>query len=68
MGFVIWGLCNLGVYGLSLVMQKENFDYHFAYTGNGKFMQPLKSMMAAELFFNVAWTSGCFIGGGFYLQ
>ena len=37
-GFVFWGLCNIGVYGLSLVMEKENWDYHFMYRGNGKFL------------------------------
>ena len=68
MGFVFWGLCNLGVFGLSLVMHKDNFNYHFAYTGNGKFLQPFKSMMAAEDLLNVAWTSSCLILGGFYLQ
>mgnify|MGYP001059093033 CR=1 FL=1 len=67
MGFVLWGACNLGIFGLSLVMYKENFDYHFAYTGNGKLMQPLKSMMAGEDFLNVAWTSASLIAGGFYL-
>ena len=68
MGFVFWGVLNLGVYGLSMVMHKENFDYHFAYTGNGKFLQPFKAMMAGEDFANVSWTSASLIGGGFYLQ
>ena len=67
MGFVFWGVLNLGVYGLSMVMHKENFDYHFAYTGNGKFLQPFKAMMAGEDFANVSWTSASLIGGGFYL-
>ena len=67
MGFVFWGFCNLGVFGLSQVMHKENFDYHFAYTGNGKLMQPFKSMMAAESLSNVAWTAPSLIVGGFYL-
>ena len=68
MGFVFWGLCNAGVYGLSLIMSKQNFDYHFAYEGKGKLMQPFKSMMAAESLANVAWTAPSLIGGGFYLQ
>ena len=67
MGFVFRGICNLGVSGLSTLMHKENFNYHFSYTGNGKLLQPLKSMMAAEDFTNVAWTSGSLIVGGFYL-
>ena len=54
LAFSLWGVCNLGVYGLSHVMHKENFDYHFAYTGNGKLMQPFKSMMAAESLSNAA--------------
>ena len=68
MGFVFWGICNIGVFGLSKIMHKENFDYHFAYTGNGKFLQPLKSMMAGKDLANVAWTSTSLIVGGFYLQ
>ena len=68
MGFVIWGVLNLGTYGLSKVMHKENFDYHFAYKGQGKFMQPLRSMMAADSLTNVGWTAPSLIGGGFYLQ
>ena len=68
MGFVAWGLANLGVFGLSKFMHKENFDYHFAYTGSGKATQPLKSMMAAEDMMNVGWTAPVLIGGGFYLQ
>ena len=68
MGFVFWGICNLGVYGLSKVMYKENFDYHFAYKGNGRLLKPLKSMMAGEDIKNVGWTSASLIIGGFYLQ
>ena len=67
MGFVFWGVANLGVYGLSKVMQKENFDYNFAYTGSGKATQPLKSLMAAESIKNVVWTAPSLILGGFYL-
>ena len=64
MGFAVWGVANLGIYGLSFLMDKQNFDYHFAYTGNGKLFQPLKSMMAAESFGNVAWTAPSLILGG----
>ena len=67
MGFVFWGLANLGVFGLSMFMHKETFDYHFAYNGNGKFLQPFKSMMASEKFGNIVWTAPSLIGGGFYL-
>jgi len=67
MGFVLWGLGNIGVFGLSKVMHKENFDYHFSYTGNGKFLQPLKSMIAADSLSNVAWTAPSLIGGGLFL-
>ena len=68
MGFVVWGLCNLGVYGLSLVMHKENFDYYFAYKGDGKLTQPMKSMMAADSLSNVGWTAPSLIAGGLYLS
>lgn len=68
MGFVVWGLANLGIYGLSLVMHKENFNYHFAYTGSGKATQPLKALMGAETLNNVAWTAPSLILGGLYLN
>ena len=67
-GFAAWGVANLSVYGLSLVMDKENWDYHFVYKGNGKFLQPFKSMMASDSFVNVAWTAPSLIGGGMLLQ
>ena len=68
MGFVIWGILNIGVFGLSKIMHKENFDYHFAYRGEGKFTQPLKALMASEKLENVAWTAPSLILGGYYLQ
>ena len=67
-GFIAWGVANIGVYGLSLIMDKQSFDYHFAYTGNGKFTQPLKAMMASDSLANVAWTAPSLIGGGILLQ
>ena len=68
MGFVAWGLANATIFGLSLVMSKENFDYHFAYRGTGKLTQPLKANMAAESLNNVAWTAPSLIFGGMYLN
>ena len=67
-GFVAFGLANLGGFGLSLVMDKQNFDYHFAYKGQGKLLQPLKSMIAAESITNVGWTAPSLILGGAFLQ
>ena len=67
-GFVLWGFGNIGIYGLSKLMYKENFDYYFAYTGNGKFLQPLKSMMASESLNNVSWTAPSLIAGGLFLN
>ena len=67
-GFAIWGLLNLGTFGLSQVMSKQSWDYHFAYTGNGKLLQPLKSMMASDSLSNVGWTSASLVLGGAYLQ
>ena len=67
MGFVFWGFANIGISGLSKLMYKENFDYHFKHQADGRFTTPLKSMMAAESLTNVAWTAPSLIGGGFYL-
>lgn len=68
LSFAIWGVLNLGVYGLSLVMSKESFNYHFMYTGSGKFLQPLKAMMAANSISNVGWTAPSLILGGLFLK
>jgi len=68
MGFVFWGFGNIGVYGLSKVMYQENFRYYFYYMRDGRTFQPFKSLIAADNFYNVAWTSSSLIGGGFYLQ
>lgn len=68
LAFALWGVLNAGVYGLSFVMQKENWEYHFVYTGSGKFLQPFKSMMASNDYRNVGWTAPSLILGGLLLQ
>ena len=68
LAFISWGLANIGIYGLSLVMYKENWNYYFAYTGDGKFLQPFKSMMASDSLSNVIWTAPSLIGGGLVLN
>ena len=50
------------------MMSPENFDYHFYYKGHGKFFQPLKSMIASDNVYNVAWNAPILIFGGMYLQ
>ena len=62
------GVANLIGFGLSQYMDKENFSFYFHHKGEGRFFQPIKSMMASESLTNVAWTVPCLIGGGMWLQ
>ena len=66
--FALFGIGNLACYGLSLFSNSANFDYHFGYTGDGRFFQPFRSMLGANNLSNVAWTAPLLILGGTYLQ
>ena len=66
--FGLMGVANLLGFGLSLVMEKRNFDYYFFMNGNGKFFQPVRSMCASDNLFNVMWTAPSLILGGAYLN
>ena len=49
-------------------MTPESYKYYFAYSGSGRFFQPLKTQIASDKVGNIAWTVPCLIGGGLYLQ
>jgi len=66
--FALFGVANLLGFGLSQVMERKNFEYYFAYKGEGTFFQPFRSMIASDKFSNVVWTAPSLILGGAYLQ
>ena len=66
--FYLFGLGQLFGYGLSFVMEKDSYDYHFKYTGHKRFFQPLKSMFGSTHFSNVSWTAGFIVFTGHFLQ
>lgn len=67
--FAIFGVLNLLGYGLHLYSTKENYKYHFAYTGElNKIFAPFKSMIGSEHIRNIIWTAPALIGLNFYMH
>lgn len=67
--FTLFGIANLVGYGLSYVMSKKNYDYHFTYTGEGQSLfRPVKSMIGSTNLLNVVWTAPVLIGFGYELN
>lgn len=49
-------------------MNKENFEYHFAYKAdNARMFLPFKALMGANSIYNAAFTSSFIIGSSLYL-
>ena len=67
--FVLAGIANIFCYGLSHIMTKKNYEFHFAYSNYPtRFFTPLKSMVGANNFWNVAITAPLLILCGGYLS
>lgn len=67
--FALFGLLNIGFYGLSLLITKEQYRYHFSYEGVvPRLFTPLKAMMASDVFANVVWVAPTLIGCNMYLN
>lgn len=67
--FALFGLLNLGFYGLSLFITPEQYRYHFSYDGVvPRLFNPLKAMMASDQFSNVVWTAPSLIACNMYLS
>lgn len=66
--FALFGVVNLMLYGASKIMTKEQYDYHFSYTGYvPRMFTPFKAMAASDVLSNVIWTAPALIGGNLYL-
>src|ERR1700733_3847678 len=67
--FAIFGALNLLGYGLHLYSSTDNYNYHFAYTGeNHKLFSSFKSMIGSNDWRNIIWTAPALIGLNFYLH
>ena len=67
--FALFGLLNLGLYGLSLFATKEQYRYHFGYDGMvSRLFSPIKAMAASDQLANVLWTAPSLIGFNLYLN
>ena len=67
--FALFGVLNIGLYGLSHLISKEQYKYHFSYDGlSGRLFTPLKAMAASETMANVVWTAPSLIACNLYLR
>jgi len=67
--FALFGLANVGAYGLSHLMAKDNYTFHFAYKGDRfSLFNFIKSQFGSNTFANVAWTAPTLIGLNWYLR
>lgn len=66
--FALFGTLNLLCYGASLLMTRDQYKYHFAYTGYpARMFKPFKSMLGSENLTNVLWTAPSLIALNFYM-
>ena len=68
--FAAFGVANIVGYGLHLYMNKDRYNYHFAYTGTDgrSTFKPLKAMIGSETLANIVWTAPTLILLNLYLQ
>jgi len=61
--FAILGVANVMAYMASLFMSKDQYKYHFSYSGYpARIFKPLKSQIGSDTFDNVVWTAPSLIG------
>ena len=66
--FTLFGLGNLGAYGLSLVMDEKDYRYYFTYRARGEPMDIIRSSMGSDRFLNIVWTAPSLIILGQYMH
>ena len=67
--FAIFGVANIAAYGLSQLMSKDNYVYHFGYKGDRfSLFNFVKSQFGSNTFSNVAWTAPTLIALNWYLK
>ena len=67
--FALFGLANLACYGLSYLLPKDDYIYHFGFTSYpARFMKPIKSMMGSDNLANIIWTAPSLIIFDLYLH
>jgi hypothetical protein len=67
--FALFGVLNGLAYGASLLMPKEWYHYHFAYTAYpARIFKSIKSQIGSDTFANVVWTAPSLILLNWHLQ
>jgi hypothetical protein len=67
--FVLMGLANAFAYAASHFMSKDNYRYHFAYTGQrSSLFSAFKSMIGSDTAANALWTAPTLLGLGWYMH
>ena len=67
--FALFGLANIACYGLSYILPKEDYIYHFGYTSYpARMTKPIKSMMGSDNWKNIIWTAPTLILLDLYLH
>ena len=66
--FVVFGSLNFVCYGLSKLMNQEDYKNYFAFTGNGKYSQIMRSLIGSDKLGNVIWTAPSLILCGQYMH
>jgi len=66
--YALLGVGNIMAYGLSHLMTKENYEYHFAYKGEGKMFNWIKSQVGCNTIDSVIWTAPSLILGNYFLM
>lgn len=67
--FVLMGLANALAFAASHFMSKDQYKYHFAYTGErSSLFNVFKSMIGSDTTCNAIWTAPTLLGLGWYLN
>ena len=66
--FTVFGLTNAFCYGLSHMMDEKDYKYYFAYEGNGRTSDLIRSNFGSNNMVNAAWTIPSLIFFGRYMH
>jgi len=64
---MLFGATNAFCYGLSHLMEDQDYEYYFGYKGNGKYFDAIRSQFGCDKIRN-AWTAPFMIGAGWFMQ
>ena len=64
----MFGLLNATCFGLSYLMEEKTYKYYFAYKGNGRYFDAIRSMFGSNTLANAAWTIPSLLFCGQYMH